>query len=326
MPIYDFGYRPWQGRLRSRLWRWWPITRVGVLLALRSRLLRRALFVAWMPLLYFGPLFFFVGSVTETRGEQSVLGLPMLQAALGFELAERLRNDPQAVRPAAWSLAFYYFLGHTQGIAMMLVMAMVGPPLIAHDVRSKSFLLYFSKPITRLEYLLGKAGVLATYLALVSLLPALALYAVSIAFAPSLAALYQTSLVAVRVAVAWLAVATPFALLAMFMSSLTSQPRYAMFLWIAYWLLGQLFYGVIAISPGLQDASWPFALSPREVSLTVIADVFRVQAQLDELGIRQAIAGYQPGHSAPLAWGVLAGIAAVSLAGLLRRVSAPMRI
>jgi ABC-2 type transport system permease protein len=326
MPIYDFGYRPWHGRLRSRLLRWWPITRVGALMALRSRLLRRTLFVSWMPLLYFGPLFFFVGSVTESHDGQSVIGFPMLQGVLGFELAERLRYDPQTVRPAAWSLAFYFFLGHTQGIAMMLVMAMVGPPLISHDVRSKSFLLYFSKSITRIEYLLGKIGILAVYLALVSLLPALALYAVSIAFAPTLSALVQTSATIARLSVAWVAVATPFALLMMFLSSLTTQPRYATFMWIAYWVLGQLFYGVLAISPGLQDASWTFALSPHELSLTVIADVFNVSEQLGELGVQQKIAGYKPTHSAALAWTVLAGISAVSLAGLLRRVSAPMRI
>lgn len=326
MPIYEFGYRPWQGKLRHRLLRWWPITRVGVALALRSRLLRRVLFLAWMPLLYFGPLFFFVGSVTDEPHAQPVLGEEMVREFLGDALAARLRSDPQGVRSVAWSVAFYYFLGYTQGIAMMLVLAMVGPPLIAHDVRGKAFLLYFSKPITRSDYLLGKAGILLVYLAFVSLLPSLTLYVISIGFAPSLAAFSQTSSTIIRLLAAWLAVSIPMTLLMLCLSSLTSQPRHATFLWIALWVVGQIFYGIMAASPGLQDASWTFALSLHHLALTAVGTVFDVAGQLDQLGMAGAAVGYRPTHSPTIAWTVLASLCVISLLVLLRRVSAPMRI
>src|SRR5258708_19144625 len=65
MPIYEFGYRHWQGTLRPWWLRWYPITRTGIGLALQNRMLRRLMFVAWLPLVYFGAAFFAVGKMTE---------------------------------------------------------------------------------------------------------------------------------------------------------------------------------------------------------------------------------------------------------------------
>lgn len=326
MPIYEFGYRHWKGALRHWLWRFWPITRVGIRGALRSRLLRRLLFFAWAPLLYFGPVFFAVGAATESSPTYANVWHDLLRGSLGNDLANRLREDPQTVRPAAWSLAFYYFLGFSQSLVMMLVVAIVGPPLIAHDVRSKAFLLYFARPITRWEYLAGKAGVLLSYISFVTLLPALALYAVSIAFSPSLAALVETSVTVARIVAASVVVAVPSTLLVLYFSSLSREPRFAAFAWIATWVLGELFYRVLVTSPGLQDAGWPFVLSLRAISIAATAAIFDVQGQLASLGMAPSGLALVGHHSGALALAVLAGISAACLVGLLRRITAPLRI
>ena len=70
MPISELGYRHWEGRRVHPLLRWVAITRTEVGIAYRdSKLLRRFLIVAWMPLLYFGPLFFAVGYAADPDNE-----------------------------------------------------------------------------------------------------------------------------------------------------------------------------------------------------------------------------------------------------------------
>jgi len=70
MPIYEFGYRGYDGPIGSQLWRWAVITRQGVRLALRKRLLRRLLFLAWTPMLYFALIFFAIGTMTEIDAQR----------------------------------------------------------------------------------------------------------------------------------------------------------------------------------------------------------------------------------------------------------------
>ena len=65
MPIHDLGYRGWDGEKRGPWSRCLAIAAAGVKLAGRSRWLRRLLIVAWLPVLYFGIGFFFVGQSLE---------------------------------------------------------------------------------------------------------------------------------------------------------------------------------------------------------------------------------------------------------------------
>ncbi len=238
MPIYEFGYRHWEGRLRPWWLRWFPITRMGVGLALQNRMLRRMMFVAWLPLAYFGAAFFAVGKMTEPEAITASSNFSRLpdprmhaiapdsfeafgSAMLGMRIRQMLREDPSAVRRAAWSWSFYQYMRLSQLMVLFLVVAIVGPPLISQDVRTKSFLMYFSKPITRWDYLLGKTGVLLAFAMSVTLAPALVLYAISIGFSPSLGAFMDTSLVAVRILAAFAVTAVPATLLMLFYSSLT---------------------------------------------------------------------------------------------------------
>ena len=60
MPIHDLGYRAWNGRLTSVFTRWWVIAQTNILLAWRSRWLRRLMIVAWLPAAYMAVGFFFI--------------------------------------------------------------------------------------------------------------------------------------------------------------------------------------------------------------------------------------------------------------------------
>ena len=60
MPVHDVGYRGWDGKKTSSLFRWKIITYTGIRLALRSRWVARILFLAWLPVMYWGIGFFFI--------------------------------------------------------------------------------------------------------------------------------------------------------------------------------------------------------------------------------------------------------------------------
>src|SRR5205823_9027273 len=49
MPIFDQGYQHWSGELTGHGRRWLAITRHGVRIGMKNRLLRIALLVAWLP-------------------------------------------------------------------------------------------------------------------------------------------------------------------------------------------------------------------------------------------------------------------------------------
>lgn len=334
MPIYELGYRHWEGRRLPSWLRWWTIARSGIALAFRSKVLRRLLFVAWAPLLYFGPLFFAVGYVTDPARPASARSewAGFARAFLGPEMGNRLVTDPESLRPLVWSAIFSHFFMYSQSFLTFLVLAIVGPPLIAQDVRGKAFLLYFSKPITRAEYLLGKASTAFFFVFLVTLFPGLVLYAVSVAFSPSWAVLGSTGATLWRMGAASLVIATPGVLLVLLFSSLTSEGRYAGFGWIAAWLLGELFFQILEQVPGLRGSGWIFLPSLRETTSVLVGAVFDIESvlraadQLTARGTSRLAEMLHSPYSPARAAGYWAVLCASCLAVLTRRISAPLRV
>jgi ABC-2 type transport system permease protein len=331
VPIYELGYRRWEGPLRGPLRRWMAIARTGIGLAFSSKLLKRMIFFGWTPILYFGPLFFAIGWLTDPTHEIASGGLFQFAAnILGPELAGRLQRDPESVRPAAWALAFHYFFSVSQTFLVLLVVGIIAPPLISKDVGSKAFLLYFSKPITRSEYVFGKAAVVLFFVALVTLFPGILLYIVSIAFSPTIAAFWQTAGMLLRIVAAFAVIAIPATLVALLFSSLASDVRYASIGWVSFWMLGWVAYEVLTAQPALARAKWVFLTSFFQTNSTLTASIFDVAAQLKAIGVESGppriMALLQPRYPADLALWFMGGLSVVSLIGIFRRISAPMRI
>ncbi len=71
---------------------------------------------------------------------------------------------------------FYYFMIPTGFMAVVLTVV-VGPVLVTSDLRNNGLALYFSRPITRTEYVLGKSLVLVILLSIITWIPGLLLFA-----------------------------------------------------------------------------------------------------------------------------------------------------
>ena len=288
MPISELGYRHWEGTRVPPARRWLAITRSHIKIAYRgSRLLRRFLIVAWMPLLYFAPVFFAVGYLAnpENSLEEGGLLTAIGQGIFPEGFLEILRDNPATILPAIWAVAFYLFLTVVQSFLAMIAVAIVAPPLISRDVRSKAFLLYLSKPISVWEYLLGKLGVAVFFLFVITLFPALLLYLISVALSPNVGTIVATVPILFRVMLTGLVIGVPIALVALLISSLTKENRVATFGWMALWIFGEISYLVVSFGGGADPgvSQWAFLLSLRETTVTATVGTLDLGGYLEQV-------------------------------------------
>ena len=155
MPIYDLSYRHWEGTLRGSAGRWRVIAEAGIRLLLTKRLFTFMLLLCWVP--------FFV-EATYVYVELA------MGAGPGF-----------GIGPWFFQLAFAW-----QTPALVLVTIYAGSGLIASDLAANALPIYFSKPITRTDYIAGKFVVIVSFLALVFLMPVLTLFVFTVGIDPKL--------------------------------------------------------------------------------------------------------------------------------------------
>jgi len=331
MSIHDLGYRSWQGRLVPQVGRFWVIAQTGIRLAWRNAWVRWLLFLSWLPSVYIAGLLL----VYEQILEQIKTRAPFLHTAVPWLEGVPLSAD----RHQVWACLLYIFFRYPQLIVVLLVVGQVAPPLVARDVRTKAFLLYFSRPLARFEYVLGKMVVVWTYVLLISAVPALVLYAVGVLLSPDWRIVYSTWDLPLRIMASSAVLIVPVTTVALAFSSLTSETRYATFAWYAFWAVGWATYlTVTANLPSSASAEhwslvsmshtlatieyWIFGLKHELANLFSAASPFAVVRNVGRAGIL-------PPPDQVHVWPAVAqvtGITLVSLAVLFRRVSSPMRI
>jgi hypothetical protein len=251
MPLHDVGYRGWHGSPRSG----GPagvIASTGIRLAWKSRWLRRVILFAWSPALVFAGGFFAFeqavdeGALAAGRAAAGRLdGLGMLGSLLAESLGGSLDNPEQA-RRTVWSRLLLAFMRAPQAVLLAVVVGLVAPRLIAGDLRAKAWLVYFTRPVSRSDYILGKVGVLAAIVSLVTLLPALTLWAIGVLVSPSVQVAVETWDLPLRILAAAAAVTIPTVLLALAYSAVTAETRIATFAWFATWVACWITHGALA--------------------------------------------------------------------------------
>jgi ABC-2 type transport system permease protein len=173
MPIFDQGYQHWSGKLSSHVVRWLAVTRHGVRATVRGRLVKLMLIMAWLPAVAL-VVFLALWGLLEQRAE-SVLGF------LSKMLPAEMIAQPQQFRSAVWTIGYSYFFKAELTAAIILVL-IVGPNLVSRDLRFNAFPLYFSRPLRRFDYFLGKLGVIGFFLMAIAILPAVVAYILGLAF------------------------------------------------------------------------------------------------------------------------------------------------
>lgn len=134
-------YRPFDGELRARRFPWWPIAAAGIRIAWKKKLPILLLYIP-VGIATIVSCFTVYGAFLMAGSDQQLTPQEMIVAAIASQLLEVRGIISQ-------------FNG-TVGAFSMLVMAWFGAGLICEDRRVNAHLLYFARPIRRLDYIVGK--------------------------------------------------------------------------------------------------------------------------------------------------------------------------
>ena len=154
MPIHDQSYRRYGGQRGDPRRVWMVIARAGIVSVVKKRAFLGLLFLAWLPFI-----------------------VRVVQAYFSTTFAQ--------VEALAINADTYRTFLDQQGTFVFFVTVWIGSGLIANDRRANALQIYLSRPLTRAEYVLGKAALLFVFLGMVPWLPAILLLLLQGAFAGS---------------------------------------------------------------------------------------------------------------------------------------------
>lgn len=294
MPIYDQSYRHIEGERSLRPLRFLAITAYGLRLFLRAKRFLLLGVVSLAPFMF---------------------GLLMLLLPTQVpEVAAQLPPPLQKFLHVSGATVFILLTNPFSLLFRFLFTMLAGGGLIANDVRANALEIYFSRPITRVHYFLGKFGMLFTILITLSLLPILVLWCVDVALSTQPG--YATAQLGLlpRIVAAGVLVSAPFALLMIAVSSLASSARGAMVLYAGIFLLTEPVS--LLLRKSFDDPAWGM-LSLNAVVHRLVADVLGG----DRTFLREL--EWEPTIAPDMSWhcvAVLAALVVGSLVVFFRRV------
>ena len=238
MPIFDQGYQHWSGKLSGHAWRWLAVTRHGLRAGRKSRMLRMVLIVAWIPALALALLLSMWGLV-EQKASVVATFVQFISAVL-----PGVATDPRHYRIDVWRLCYSYFLRVELFFSMILIL-LVGPSLISLDLRFNALPLYFSRPLRRIDYFLGKLGVIVTFLAMVLIAPSVVAYILGLLFSLDITIVGDTFGILLSSIVYGLIIALSAGLLMLALSALSRNSRYVALLWVGIWFVSGIVSSIL---------------------------------------------------------------------------------
>ncbi len=168
--------------------------------------------------------------------ERKADSVSSLMGVLSFLQPEILAH-PQHFRVEIWTLFYSQFLQIELYFSIVLIL-IVGPNLISQDLRFNALPLYFSRPLRRIDYFIGKLGIITAFLAMVMILPAIVGYALGLLFSLDITIIRDTFRVLLGSIAYGLVIAVSAGLLMLALSSLSRSSRYTALVWLGVSFLG----------------------------------------------------------------------------------------
>lgn len=240
MPVYERGYRHFEGERSVRLLRFVPIAANGFRLAMRSKLF---LFLVVIP----SQISFVVGTVIvyiffqqapamlESSGESDFKSLLVLSEAQS-RIGPPLYWGIQTIQASFW---------------IPIVGALLAGRLVAADAQSNALEVYFSRPITKLDYAFGKFLTALGFLLYVTFLPPFAVWCAACLLAPTGAYFEMTSSLGFGIAVNALLISSVTAVLMLGLSSASKKPRFSAALFVGVLIFSHVASQILIESVGL---------------------------------------------------------------------------
>ncbi|MGB3863841.1 MAG: ABC transporter permease subunit [Candidatus Aminicenantaceae bacterium] len=225
MTIKEKGYTHWDGEFLNKKLSWLPITRYGIKLTFRKKFFKLLFFLALTP-----AVLFLAGIYVAERMED-----------FKFMISEGEMPDFLNIDPAYFKA---YFTNDYMLFMMVMLLVFCGAGLISDDLKFNSLQLYFSRPITKRDYFLGKASVIVFFLLIVTLLPGLVFILMKLVFSASFEFLSAYPLLPFSVIGYSLLVTIFFSFYGLFLSSVNKNRRYVAILIFGLYIFSDVLYGI----------------------------------------------------------------------------------
>ena len=221
MPIHTQDYRHWEGTLNPRPYtRWWIITKAELKLLAQRKIVR--LIVAIPPAIYI---------------LAHAILIYILNQVPGAEFSFDIDNE-----------FFQKFLFRIIPVPSSFLIALLaifgGSGLIATDLKNNALSLYLSKPISWIDYLIGKFAAIGILLGCLTLVPGLLLFLEHVLLTDT-AFLKENYWIPLSIIVYSVIIMISSSLLMLLFSSLTSNPRYAIIGFCAVWFGSPVIYEIL---------------------------------------------------------------------------------
>lgn len=168
MTLYARGYRPYEGERKASTRGFATIQREGYRLAVRGRSFWILFILVLVAFLILGVMLYVNSSALNPRRWRGEEGTSVASAAAAV-----------AVEGAVWILQSWSTI-----LAQVLVL-LVGAGLVADDLKTRALPLYLVRPITPVDYWLGKILIPIRVLTITVLVPGLALILLGALYLPS---------------------------------------------------------------------------------------------------------------------------------------------
>lgn len=261
------------------------------------------------------------GPRTGALGAMRSIWIASVQRALGLRRKFRFKIVPILAAALAYlpAIAFLGFamlvpndvLGEIGGadyagyfgqisISLALFTAFVAPELLSTDRQTGMLGLYLSGPITRLQYLVSKAGALLAVMLIVTMFPVLFMLAGYMTLGLGPGGVGDTLTIVVKIMITGVLTALYFALIGMAISTLTNRKGFASAGIVVFLLASAALSGILVEAAGAPDwvQLFGFIGLPFEIASRVFNETEEQIANV----------------SAAASWSVFIGVGVVSLA------------
>ena len=272
-------YQRWQGTLGKTHWTWPAIVANGINLSLRHSKTRILLLTSGTPALTAVGMFYVTSLLESVVGTDQARGMyDFVNSLLHIDI--RGISQLAEFREVLWRSTFL-MMAKIQMFWVLIVVARVGAGVIANDLKARALPIYFAKPVTPATYLLGKGAVVASFVAIVTLIPSLVAFVLGIALTggPGTWAQVLTLAMDLTASGALVCVVSAAAILAL--SSITSDQRYVTVGWVAICLLPVFAQAIVNESlPADSRMGWLGCISLRDDIVIVIEYLLRIRQGL----------------------------------------------
>ncbi|HEY2952940.1 MAG TPA: hypothetical protein VGK40_10170, partial [Verrucomicrobiae bacterium] len=263
MPLHDASYQHWAGAHLGIWQRRAAIASNGLKGCLRNRWMRHLIVLCWLGAAAQTMVLFAIGQllVADSIIVQWTAGLnPGLQMFARL-LTGWLERHPEISVRTTQNILFYFASGWLLPLSLVAI-AQAIPHLITRDLSSSAIIVYASKAVGRVDYLLGKFAAVFGLLALTWLGPLLAAWFVGNLLAPDWHFFWHSRLALYNTMIYVLSSMFILSVLALGVSAISPNEKTSVALWVAWCMVGFVLVRIAdETKPWLKHLSFTYDLN-----------------------------------------------------------------